>query len=386
MPSVGCAIFSRVSEPTPPIGADVVIPPPGSRLAAGLRLAVLRTRFRKSLGVGRGVHVAAGARIRIRNGGVVALGDGVLLGLGCRIEADGGGVTIGEGARLGARSVVVALAGVGIGAQAVVGDWAMVTDAEQSADDVETPIRRQPVVPRAVRIGASTSGAVCSASVTIAQSPTTACAPIATPASAAITERAPSRAPSPIVTPPPSASIRQPGPSRTPSPRTTTPPLAIKIRAPGATWTSRPTPRLLRNRMRSTARRRRAASFEPGGGMTTSAPIGVGSDTWLTMPYGLKLRRVRADHREVSLSHRIVPPAVVAALCVALLPAAREPIRPATRRRLRAHRVSHVRLRQPPAAKLAARRSAKADRSKQTHRTSAGDILRWCSFLINIYR
>jgi hypothetical protein len=39
------------------------------------------------------------------------------------------------------------------------------------------------------------------------------------------------------------------------------------------------------------------------------------------MPYGLKLRRVRADHRGVSLSHRIVPPAVVAALCVALLPA-----------------------------------------------------------------
>ena len=142
-----------MSEPTP-IGADVVIPPPGSRLAARLRLAVLRTRFRKSFGVGRDVHVAPGARIRIANGGVVALGDGVLLGPGCRIEADGGGVTIGEGARLGARSVIVALAGVAIGAQAVVGDWAMVTDAEQTAPDVEAPIREQPVVPREVRIGA----------------------------------------------------------------------------------------------------------------------------------------------------------------------------------------------------------------------------------------
>jgi acetyltransferase-like isoleucine patch superfamily enzyme len=148
-----CAIVSRVSEPTP-IGADAVMPPPGSKLAARLRLALLRARLRGRLGVGRNVHVAPGARVQIADGGVVVLGDGVLLGPGCRIEAKGGGVTIGEGARLGARSVVVALAGVSIGPEAVVGDWAMVTDAEQTAPDVEAPIREQPVVPRPVSIGA----------------------------------------------------------------------------------------------------------------------------------------------------------------------------------------------------------------------------------------
>ena len=142
-----------MSEPTP-IGADVVIPPPGSKLAARLRLALLRVRLRGRLQAGRRVHVAPGARLRIAAPGTVTLGDGVLLGPGCRIEATGGTVTIGDGARLGARSVVVALTGVTIGAEAVVGDWAMITDAEQTAPDVESPIRAQPVVPRPVHIGA----------------------------------------------------------------------------------------------------------------------------------------------------------------------------------------------------------------------------------------
>jgi acetyltransferase-like isoleucine patch superfamily enzyme len=148
-----CAIVSRVSEPTP-IGADAVIPPRGSKLAARLRLALLRARLRGRLTAGRGVVVAPGARLRIAAPGTVTLGDGVLLGPGSRIEAHGGAVTIGEGARLGARAVVVALAKVTIGPEAVVGDWAMVTDAEQTAPDVEAPIREQPVVPRPVSIGA----------------------------------------------------------------------------------------------------------------------------------------------------------------------------------------------------------------------------------------
>jgi acetyltransferase-like isoleucine patch superfamily enzyme len=141
-----------VSDPSP-IGADAVIPPRGSATAARLRLAALRVRARGRLRAGRDVHVAPGARVRIAAGGRVQLGDGVLLGEGCRIEASGGEVAVGANTRIGARAVVVALAGVRVGAESVVGDWAMITDAEQRADDVETPIRGQPVAPLPVTIG-----------------------------------------------------------------------------------------------------------------------------------------------------------------------------------------------------------------------------------------
>jgi len=141
-----------VSDPSPS-GADAVIPPRGSATAAKLRLAALRVRARGRLRAGRDVLVAPGVRVRIAPGCSVQLGDGVLLGEGCRIEASGGDVDVGANTRIGARAVVVALAGVQVGAGAVVGDWAMITDAEQHADDVETPIRSQPVVPRPVTIG-----------------------------------------------------------------------------------------------------------------------------------------------------------------------------------------------------------------------------------------
>jgi acetyltransferase-like isoleucine patch superfamily enzyme len=136
-----------------PIGADAVLAPRGSRLAARLRLTALRLRLRGRLRTGRDVHVAPGVRIRIARGAMVRLGDGVLLGEGARIEATGGDITVGANARIGARTVVVALVGVRLGAGAVVGDWAMVSDAEQRAEDVETPIRTQPVEPRPVEIG-----------------------------------------------------------------------------------------------------------------------------------------------------------------------------------------------------------------------------------------
>ena len=49
--------------------------------------------------------------------------------------------------------MIVALAGVRVGAGAVVGDWAVVSDAEPAAPDVEMPIRSQSLSPRPVEVG-----------------------------------------------------------------------------------------------------------------------------------------------------------------------------------------------------------------------------------------
>jgi acetyltransferase-like isoleucine patch superfamily enzyme len=115
------------------------------------RLALLRLRGR--LEVQGRVRVARGARIAVARGARVVLEDGCRVGAGCRIEASGGTVRIGPGAVIGERSVLVALAGIDIGAGCVVGDWAVISDTEPTFDDAEQPTRLQPLRAAPVRIG-----------------------------------------------------------------------------------------------------------------------------------------------------------------------------------------------------------------------------------------
>jgi acetyltransferase-like isoleucine patch superfamily enzyme len=136
----------------PPIGADAVLPPRGTRLASRLRLARLRLLTRGALEVGRDVYVGRGVQVRVDRGRV-RIGDGCLLGPGCKIDAPGGTVTVGAGARLGERSAIVALSDVTVGAGAVVGEWAVLADFEPTTDDVELPVRLQPLRPRPVVVG-----------------------------------------------------------------------------------------------------------------------------------------------------------------------------------------------------------------------------------------
>ena len=137
----------------PPIAADAVVPPRIGGLASRLRLARLRLASRGALEGGRDVRVARGVRIRPDGGGRVRLGDGCLLAPGCRIEAPGGTVAIGAGARIGARSVIVALSQVTVGDGASVGEWAVLSDTEHDGADVERPIRLQPPLPRPIEVG-----------------------------------------------------------------------------------------------------------------------------------------------------------------------------------------------------------------------------------------
>jgi acetyltransferase-like isoleucine patch superfamily enzyme len=122
-------------------------------MAAAARLIRLRLAARGRLEVRGRVYVARGVRISVARGARVVLEDGCRLGEGCRIEARGGTVRIGPGALVGERSVLLALAGIDVGAGAVVGDWAVIADAEPTFEDAERPTRLQPLRAAAVRIG-----------------------------------------------------------------------------------------------------------------------------------------------------------------------------------------------------------------------------------------
>jgi acetyltransferase-like isoleucine patch superfamily enzyme len=137
---------------SPPVGADAVVPEPPDRLG-GLRLTRLRLAARGRLDVRGRVTVERRARVQVAPGARVVLEDGCLLGQGSRIEANGGTVRIGRGARLGARSVLVAHAGIDVGAGCVVGEWAMIADAEPTFDNPERPTRLQPVRTAPVQLG-----------------------------------------------------------------------------------------------------------------------------------------------------------------------------------------------------------------------------------------
>jgi acetyltransferase-like isoleucine patch superfamily enzyme len=137
---------------SPPIGADAVVHARTNRLG-GLRLVWLRLAARGRLEVRGCVRVERRARVHVARGARVLLEDGCMLGAGCRIEASAGTVRVGPGTRLGARSVLVALAGIDVGAGCVVGEWAMIADAEPAFDDPERPIRLQPVRSAPVRVG-----------------------------------------------------------------------------------------------------------------------------------------------------------------------------------------------------------------------------------------
>jgi acetyltransferase-like isoleucine patch superfamily enzyme len=135
-----------------PVGADAVVPAPPDRLA-GLRLARLRLTSRGRLEVRGRPTIERGARVSIAPGARVVLEDGCLLGEGCRIEAAGGTVRIGAGARVGSRALLVALAGIELGAGCVVGEWAVIADHEPTYDDPERPTRLQPLHAEPVRLG-----------------------------------------------------------------------------------------------------------------------------------------------------------------------------------------------------------------------------------------
>src|SRR3954452_9124088 len=119
-----------------------------------VKVVWLRARSRGRLRVARSVRVAAGARVRVAPGARVVLGPAVRLGPDSRIEAVAGTVRVGAGSSVGERAVIVAHGSVEIGPRAAIGDWSALTDVAPTYDDVERPVREQPLRAAPIRVGA----------------------------------------------------------------------------------------------------------------------------------------------------------------------------------------------------------------------------------------
>lgn len=119
-----------------------------------MRLSSLRRDRQPGLDRGHDVAVARGVSFQIGDGAGLRLGDGCLIGERTRIVvAPHCRVEIGAGAILGERCTIVAHSGVTIGARAQLGDGTVIVDFDHVFDDVERPIREQPLESAPVAIG-----------------------------------------------------------------------------------------------------------------------------------------------------------------------------------------------------------------------------------------
>lgn len=102
---------------------------------------------------GRGVVIGRDVQLDVLHGGELVLGDGCRIGDRTRIVVQGGRVEIGDGTTLGERCTIVALESVTIGARARLDDGAVLVDFDHVVDDVELPIRAQPLVSSPIVVG-----------------------------------------------------------------------------------------------------------------------------------------------------------------------------------------------------------------------------------------
>jgi acetyltransferase-like isoleucine patch superfamily enzyme len=119
-----------------------------------LRLALARLRHRGRLAVSGRPRLGRRVRFDLAAGALVSLGDGCRVGDDCRLHLGAGAVVvIGAGARLGERCVVAAHERVEIGPDARLEDDVVLIDFDHDVDDVERPVRQQPLVTAPVVIG-----------------------------------------------------------------------------------------------------------------------------------------------------------------------------------------------------------------------------------------
>ena len=119
-----------------------------------LRLALARLRHRGRLAVSGRPQLGRGVRFDLAPGAVVSLGDDCRVGDRCRFHLGAGAaVVIGPGARLGERCVVASHERVEIGPGARLEDEVVLIDFDHDVDNVEQPMRQQPLVTAPVVIG-----------------------------------------------------------------------------------------------------------------------------------------------------------------------------------------------------------------------------------------
>jgi acetyltransferase-like isoleucine patch superfamily enzyme len=99
------------------------------------------------------VDLAPGVRLDVARGARATIGDGVVLGPGCRLHVHAGSVEIGAGTRLGEKCVIATHERVEIGARCKLADGVVLVDFDHVAADPELPVREQGIVTGPVRVG-----------------------------------------------------------------------------------------------------------------------------------------------------------------------------------------------------------------------------------------
>jgi acetyltransferase-like isoleucine patch superfamily enzyme len=116
-------------------------------------MSLLRTARRPGVQSGRGVSIGRQVALQVSPGARLVLGDGCRIGDRTRIVVQAGRVELGTGVTLGERCTIVAHDRVTIGAGARLDDGAVLVDFDHVVDDVELPIRAQPLVSSPIVIG-----------------------------------------------------------------------------------------------------------------------------------------------------------------------------------------------------------------------------------------
>jgi len=124
-------------------------------MPARVRLARARLARLPRVLVGTGVSVGRGVRAQVLPGAELRIGDGCRIGERARVVVHSGRVELGAGVVLGERCTIVAHGGVTIGAGARLDEGTVVVDFNHVIDDVELPIRLQPLVSAPVVVGAN---------------------------------------------------------------------------------------------------------------------------------------------------------------------------------------------------------------------------------------
>jgi len=116
-------------------------------------MALLRTSRKRGVRAGRGIELGRRVQLEVLHGGVLILGDRCRIGDRTRIVVQGGRVEIGANTTLGVRCTIVAHEAVTIGAHARLDDGVVLVDFDHVVDDVELPIRAQPLITSPIAIG-----------------------------------------------------------------------------------------------------------------------------------------------------------------------------------------------------------------------------------------
>jgi acetyltransferase-like isoleucine patch superfamily enzyme len=118
-----------------------------------LRLGLWKLRLGRRLRLDGLAFIGPGCRLQVGRHAVLELGRWSWIGDGCKIRCHEGSVSFGAKSVMGQECTISSFQRVSIGRECVIADRVMLIDFDHGVVDVETPIRRQGIYKRDVRVG-----------------------------------------------------------------------------------------------------------------------------------------------------------------------------------------------------------------------------------------